>query len=65
MFRCDGRENCSFWRGSRGGGVGETATSSALEFWLSFQNLIPPQTLGSQLGQAVLKVGAVEPTTLH
>lgn len=40
-------------------------TSSALEFWLAFQNLIPPQTLGFQLGQAVLKVGALQPTTLH
>lgn len=38
---------------------------AVFEFWLSFQNLIPPQTLGSQLDQAVLKVGAVEPTTLH
>lgn len=57
-----GEKTAAFGGGSRGGG---TATSSALEFWLSFQNLIPPQTLGSQLGQAVLKVGAVQPTTLR
>lgn len=46
-------------------GGGETAASSALEFWLSFQNPISPQTLGFQLGQAVLKVGVVQPTTLR
>lgn len=60
-----GEKTAAFGGGSRVGGVGETATSSALEFWLSFQNLIPPQTLGSQLGQAVLKVGAAQPTTLR
>lgn len=54
LFRCD-----------LGGGAGEPVTSSALEFWLSFQNWILPQTLGFQLGRAVLKVGAVQPTTLH
>lgn len=38
------------------GGLG-IVTSSALKFWLPFYDSISPQTLGFQLGQAVLKVG--------